>query len=330
MTTLVTGSAGFIGFHVTAHLLDRGEKVIGIDDLNPYYDVALKQARLVRLEQRPGFVFDPVDVTDLEGMIGLVERHGEIDSIIHLAAQAGVRYSLTHPLGYIDRNVKGQIVMLEAARKLKNLKSFVYASSSSVYGRNKKQPFSVEDRADHPVSLYAATKRAAELVTESYCGLYGLPCIGLRFFTVYGPWGRPDMAYYLFTEAILKGRPIKIFNEGRMARDFTYIDDMLPAIAAASGPAAAEPGQHLLYNLGNHRPEQLLDFIATLERLLGRPAQRELLPMQPGDVPATYADIESARRDLGFEPKTPIAEGLARFVEWYREFHGAGGPPPTP
>ena len=323
MVFLVTGSAGFIGYHVAADLLDRGERVIGIDNFSPYYDVALKRARLARLEPRNGFSFEPVDLTDEAAMTALVERHPDIDAIIHLGAQAGVRYSLTHPLSYIDTNVKGQVILLEAARKLIGLKSLVYASSSSVYGSNEKQPFAVTDRVDHPTSLYAATKRAGELITDTYCRLYGLPCTGLRFFTVYGPWGRPDMAYYLFTEAILAGRPIKIFNKGRMRRDFTYVDDILPAIAAAAGPARGQPGEHRLYNLGNHRPETLLDFIATLERALGREAIRELAPMQPGDVTTTYADIETARRDLGFEPKTPIAEGLARFVAWYREYHGA-------
>ena len=325
MPVLVTGAAGFIGSHVARYLLDRGERVVGIDNMNAYYDVALKQARLALLEPRNGFSFERVDLTDEAAMNGLFERHGDIDAIVHLGAQAGVRYSLTNPLSYIDTNVKGQVILLEAARKLKGLKSLVYASSSSVYGANEKQPFSTEDRVDHPVSLYAATKRAGELVTETYCRLYGLPCTGLRFFTVYGPWGRPDMAYYLFTDAILAGRPIKLFNEGRMQRDFTYIDDILPAIAAAAGPRRGEPGQHRIYNLGNHKPESLVDFIAALERALGKTAKHELAPMQPGDVTTTYADIESSRRDLGFDPKTPIGEGLARFAAWYREFHGTGG-----
>jgi UDP-glucuronate 4-epimerase len=322
MPILVTGSAGFIGSHVAQYLLDRGERVIGIDNLNPYYDVALKRARLARLEPRNGFSFTLLDVTDPEGLAALFARHPDIDAIVHLAAQAGVRYSLTNPLSYIDTNIKGQVVLLESARALKGLKSLVYASSSSVYGANEKQPFSTDDRADHPVSLYAASKRAAELMTETYTRLYGIPATGLRFFTVYGPWGRPDMAYYLFADAILAGRPIKLFNNGEMRRDFTYIDDILPAIAAAAGPARAEPGQHRLYNLGNHRPESLLDFIAALEDALGKKAIRELAPMQPGDVTTTYADIETARRDLAFDPKTPVSEGLRRFVSWYREFHG--------
>jgi UDP-glucuronate 4-epimerase len=328
MALLVTGSAGFIGFHVARHLLDRGERVIGIDNLNPYYDVALKHARLAQLEGRDGFAFHPVDVADMAATTALVERHPDIDRIIHLAAQAGVRYSLTQPLAYVEANVKGQVVLLEAARRLPMLKSFVYASSSSVYGANTKQPFSVEDRADHPVSLYAATKRAGELITESYCRLYGLPCTGLRFFTVYGPWGRPDMAAYLFTDAILAGRPIKVFNHGRMERDFTYIDDIVPAIVAAAETAPAPPGEHHLYNLGNNHPEKLADFIAVLEQALGRTAVKEMLPMQPGDVASTYADIEAARRDLGFAPQVPIAIGLPRFVAWYRDYHGINEPTP--
>src|SRR5258708_15391357 len=255
-------------------------------------------------------------------MQALAERYPDIDAIIHLAAQAGVRHSLTDPLAYIEANVKGQVVMLETARRMGRLKSFVYASSSSVSGRAAAQPFSVDERADQPESLYAASKRSGELIAESYSRLYGLPCTGLRFFTVYGPWGRPDMAAYLFTDAILAGRPIKEFNEGRMARDFTFVEDMLLAIIAAAGPARAEPGQHRLYNLGNNRPEELFYFIAVLGRALGREERKELFPMQPGDVPATYADIEPARRDLGFEPHTPITIGLPRFVAWYREYHG--------
>ena len=322
MLCLVTGCAGFIGFHVTQYLLDRGERVIGIDDLNAYYDVALKHARLAQLQGRARFEFHQIDVADPAAMTGLVERYPDIDTIIHLAAQAGVRYSLTQPLAYVEANVKGQVVLLETARNLAKLKSLVYASSSSVYGASTKQPFSVEEPADHPVSLYAATKRAGELITESYCRLYKLPCTGLRFFTVYGPWGRPDMAAFLFTDAILAGRPIQVFNQGQMARDFTYVDDIVPAIVTAAETAPAAPGEHRLYNLGNNHPEALLDFIAVLETALGRKAVKEMLPMQLGDVPTTYADIGPARRDLGFEPRTPIAVGLPRFVAWYREYHG--------
>jgi UDP-glucuronate 4-epimerase len=323
MSWLVTGSAGFIGFHVATDLLGRGERVIGVDNINAYYDVRLKQARLGILNAYDTFEFHRIDLTDLPAMTALVERHGEIDTIIHLAAQAGVRYSLADPLAYVDANVKGQVVLLEAARKLRRLKSVVYASSSSVYGNETKQPFSTEDRVEHPVSLYAATKRAGELITESYCKLYGLNCTGLRFFTVYGPWGRPDMAYYSFTEAILANRPIQVFNEGRLARDFTYVDDAVPAILAAAALPEAQPGQHRLYNIGNNRPEALLDFIAVLEAALGRRAIKEMLPMQPGDVLTTYADIAPAQRDLGFQPETPIAIGLPRFVAWYRQYHRA-------
>jgi UDP-glucuronate 4-epimerase len=322
MSFLVTGAAGFIGSHVAHHLLDRGERVLGIDNLSPYYDVALKEARLARLTSRTGFAFDLIDIADPAAMAGFFARNPGIETIIHLAAQAGVRYSLIEPLSYVEANVKGVVVLLEAARKLGGLKGLVYASSSSVYGGNEKQPFSVDDRVDHPVSLYAATKRAGELMVESYCRLYGLPAIGLRFFTVYGPWGRPDMACYLFTEAILADRPIQVFNAGQMSRDFTYIDDVVSAIAAAAS-LRLKPGEHRLYNIGNHRPERLIDFIAVLEDALGRRAVKEMLPMQPGDVPTTYADIEPARRDLGYMPATPITVGLPRFVAWYREYTGA-------
>ena len=321
MAVLVTGSAGFIGFHVAAHLLDRGERVVGADNLNPYYDVALKHARLARLETRRGFQFHKIDIGDLAAVSALIESHPEIDTIIHLAAQAGVRYSLIDPLAYVDANVRGQVVLLEAARKLRTLRAFVYASTSSVYGANEKQPFSVEDRVDRPVSLYAASKRAGELIAESYRRVYGLSSVGLRFFTVYGPWGRPDMAAYLFTDAILAGRPIQVFNRGQMQRDFTFIDDVVSAVAAAAS-LRLTAGEHRLYNIGNSRPEKLLDFIAVLEQALGLEAKKEMRPMQPGDVPSTYADIGAARRDLGYDPKTPITEGLPRFVEWYREYLG--------
>jgi len=321
MSILVTGAAGFIGFHVARNLLDRGERVIGVDNLNDYYDVSLKEARLVMLREYRDFTFAKLDVADRGGIFDLVESHSDLRDIIHLAAQAGVRHSLQDPYCYIEANVMGTLVMLEAARRVRGLRGMVYASSSSVYGANTKQPFSVDDRVDHPVSLYGATKRSCELMAESYSRLYGLPTTGLRFFTVYGPWGRPDMAAYLFTRAIQAGEPIQVFNEGRMARDFTYIDDIVAGvIAAAERPAAA--GEHRIYNLGNHRPEQLLDFIGVIERLLGRTATKRLMPMQLGDVPASYADIEAARRDLGFEPKATIETGLAAFVDWYRQYHG--------
>jgi UDP-glucuronate 4-epimerase len=321
MSILLTGAAGFIGFHVAKALLDRGERLIAVDNLNDYYDVSLKEARLAKLRAHPGFTFAKLDVSDRNSIFALVERHADLHGIIHLAAQAGVRHSLRNPYTYIDANVMGTLVMLEAARRADRLRGIVYASSSSVYGANTKQPFCVEDRADQPVSLYGATKRSAELMAEAYTRLYGLSATGLRFFTVYGPWGRPDMAAFLFTRAILAGEPIKVFNAGRMARDFTYIDDIVQGtIAAHDRPSGS--GVHRIYNLGNHRPERLLDFIAVFERLLGATASKQLLPMQPGDVAESYADIEAARRDLGFEPKTTIETGLASFVQWYKEYHG--------
>jgi UDP-glucuronate 4-epimerase len=323
MSILLTGVAGFIGFHVAKSLLERGEQVVGIDNLNEYYDVRLKRARLGELCHFPGFAFVKLDVADRDRVFALVDNRKDLRSVIHLAAQAGVRYSLENPYAYVDANVTGTLVMLEAARRVKNLTAITYASSSSAYGANKKQPFSVEDRVDQPVSLYAATKRSCELIVHAYSHLYGLPATGLRFFTVYGPWGRPDMAAYLFTRAILADEPIKVFNEGRMARDFTYIDDVVGGtIAAHDRPPAPEAGvPHRIYNLGNHRPEKLLDFIAVLERELGRTARKELLPLQPGDVPESFADIEASRRDLGFEPKTTIEVGLARFIQWYKQYH---------
>ena len=322
MTILVTGAAGFIGFHAAKRLLERGESVIGVDDLNPYYDVTLKRARLSHLERQPGFRFHRLSVADPEAMAALFARHNDIGPILHLAAQAGVRYSLTNPFAYVEANVLGQLVLLETARKLKGLSGITYASSSSVYGGNEKQPFSVRDRTDRPLSLYAATKRSAELVSEAYASLYGLALTGLRFFTVYGPWGRPDMAYSLFTEAILKGEPITVFNKGRMKRDFTYIDDILPAIVTAIEKNPARPGENRLYNLGKGRPEPLSRFIALLEREIGKKAVKRFLPMQPGDAVSTFADIEEARADLAFAPKTSLAEGLSRFVVWYKEYHG--------
>jgi UDP-glucuronate 4-epimerase len=322
MPILLTGAAGFIGFHVAKALLDRGDRVLGIDNVNDYYDVRLKEARLDRLRIYPGFDFAKLDVADRDGILALVEGHRDLRSIIHLAAQAGVRYSLENPYAYVDANVMGTLVMFEAARRIDGLTGITYASSSSVYGANRQQPFGVDDRVDEPVSLYAATKRSCELLAHTYSHLYGLPATGLRFFTVYGPWGRPDMAAYLFTSAIFAGRPIKVFNHGRMDRDFTYIDDIVAGTIAAHDRPPAGGVPHRIYNLGNHRPEKLLDFIAVIERALGRTAEKELLPLQPGDVPESFADIESSRRDLGFDPKTTIEVGLARFVEWYKAYHG--------
>ena len=322
MTILVTGVAGFIGFHVAQALLRRGETVCGLDNVNDYYAVALKRARLAELAKSRAFAFHEIDIADRDAVAAACGRHPEISGIIHLAAQAGVRYSLVNPYAYVQSNLMGQVVMLEAARRLDRLRAFVYASSSSVYGANTKQPFAIEDRVDDPVSLYAATKRACELAAISYCHLYAMPATGLRFFTVYGPWGRPDMAAYLFADAIVAGRPIDVFNEGRMARDFTYIDDVVAGTVAAFDRQPPAGAPHRLYNLGNHRPEKLTRFIEVLEQALGRTAQKRLLPMQPGDVTESFADIEASRRDLGFEPRTPIEVGIPNFVRWYREYHG--------
>ena len=324
MTILVTGVAGFIGSHLAKALLERGEQVVGIDNLNDYYDPALKEARLAFLRDNSAFTFHRLELADQKALPELCASMPEIEVMVHLAAQAGVRYSLEHPHAYIDANVTGQLVVMEACRRLPHLKHLVYASSSSVYGANTKLPFSIEDPVDRPVSLNAATKRSVELMAECYSRLYGLPMTGLRFFTVYGPWGRPDMSPYIFTKAILEGRPIRIFNDGDMRRDFTYIDDIVAGTRAAleRTPEAVDGGPpHRVYNLGNHRAEELMRFIEVLEQACGREAIKEFAEMQPGDVKETYADIEASRRDLGFEPTTSIEEGLPRFVKWYREYH---------
>jgi UDP-glucuronate 4-epimerase len=318
---LVTGAAGFIGSHVAAALLNRGEQVLGVDNLNAYYDVALKEARLARLEASPGFLARRLDVSDRDAMFALANEFPEISSVVHLAAQAGVRHSLVDPFVYVQSNVMGQVVVFELARRLKEIKHLLYASSSSVYGGNKTLPFSVTDRVEMPNSLYAATKRADELIGYTYSHLWGIPATGLRFFTVYGPWGRPDMAAFIFTRAILNAEPIRVFNHGEMWRDFTYIDDVVHGVLhALDRPAQGSP-PHALYNLGNHRSEKLTDFIAVIEKSLGKKAELRMEPLQPGDVPATYADIEESRRDLGFEPVTSIEVGIPRFVAWYREFY---------
>jgi UDP-glucuronate 4-epimerase len=326
MSVIVTGAAGFIGYHVAAALLARGEHVIGVDNLNTYYDPALKAARLSRLEHADRFVFHRLDVADRDGMFALVDAAPDVDRVVHLAAQAGVRYSLANPWAYVDANIHGQLTVMEACRRLPRFRHLVYASSSSVYGGNDKLPFAVTDPVDRPISVYAASKRAAELFAETHAHLHRMPMTGLRFFSVYGPWGRPDMAAYLFTRAILAGEPIQVFNAGDMARDFTYIDDIVAGVLAAMArpPADDRPNAspHRIYNLGNHRSEDLNRFIALLEDACGRPAVREPREMQPGDVRATYADIESARRELGFAPETPIDVGLRRFVDWYRGYHG--------
>jgi UDP-glucuronate 4-epimerase len=322
VAVLVTGAAGFIGSHVARVLLARGDEVLGIDDLNPYYDPALKQARLARLEAEPGFRFARLDIADRAGMEALVRAEGAgLTGVVHLAAQAGVRHSLTHPFDYVRSNLEGHLVVLECARHhMKALRHLVYASSSSVYGGNTTSPFSVEDRVDTPISLYAATKRADELIGHTYAHLYGIPQTGLRFFTVYGPWGRPDMAAFLFAEAITAGRPITLFNHGRMRRDFTYVDDIVAGVLAALDRPPSGPAPHRLYNLGNNRPVELLRFVELIEQQLGQVAVRELAPIQPGDVPATCADIEATTRDLGWRPTTGIEDGIARFIAWYREW----------
>jgi len=324
MTILLTGAAGFIGFHVAKALLERGEQVIGVDNLSDYYDVSLKEARLTQLTPNKNFLFHKINITDKNAMLDLGKNATTITHIIHLAAQAGVRYSLVNPYAYVETNVLGHIVMLEMARSLPNLRHFIYASSSSVYGGNTKSPFAVEDPVEKPISLYAATKRSDELITWTYAHLYRIPCTGLRFFTVYGPWGRPDMAAYLFTNNILANQPIKIFSYGNMRRDFTYIDDIVLGVLATIDKAPIAKNDNppaKIYNLGNSRSEKLMDFISTLEEALGKKAQYDFQPPQPGDVPETFADIEVSVRDLGYNPKTTVREGISRFVAWYKEYH---------
>ena len=323
MHILLTGAAGFIGMHTAQRLLARGDTVLGIDNLNDYYAVALKRARLEPLQKHPGFAFEQVDVSDREAMARLFATH-RFDAVVHLAAQAGVRYSITHPTAYLDSNLTGFGHILEGCRAQK-LGHLVYASSSSVYGGNTKMPFEESDAVDHPVSLYAATKKANELMAHTYSHLYGLPTTGLRFFTVYGPWGRPDMAYFSFTRAVLEGRPIQVFNHGQMKRDFTYIDDIVEGVLRVlDKPATPENvggTPYRIFNIGNHDPVPLMDFIGCIEQALGREATKEFLPMQDGDVPATYASTEALHRWVGFAPSTPLKEGIERFVRWYREYH---------
>jgi UDP-glucuronate 4-epimerase len=319
---LVTGAAGFIGAAVCHALLARGDSVVGVDILNAYYDVGLKEARLARLAGDKGFSFHKADIADKDAMMALAGSGAT--AIVHLAAQPGVRYSLENPFAYVTANVMGQAVMLELARALHDagaLRHFVYASSSSVYGANKKTPFAVGDSVEHPNSLYAATKRADELFGHTYAHLYGIPCTGLRFFTVYGPWGRPDMAPILFASAIARGQPITVFNHGEMWRDFTFIDDIVSGVLKALDRPATGTPPHALYNLGNRKSEKLTDFIAEIEKALGRKAEMIMAPMQPGDVPATYADIEASIRDLDFHPITPIGVGIPKFVAWFRDYY---------
>jgi UDP-glucuronate 4-epimerase len=320
---MVTGAAGFIGMHVAQALLARGDDVIGVDNLNAYYDPALKQARLDRLRRQSRFRFSAVDISDPEAIADLTSRNPDIDRIVHLAAQAGVRHSLSAPYDYVRANVLGQTAMIEAARLLPRLDHFVYASSSSVYGANTKLPFAIADRVDHPVSLYAATKRSGELIAEAYTHLYGIPQTGLRFFTVYGPWGRPDMAYYLFTHAIMTGKPITLYQGGRPQRDFTYIDDIVAGVLGALDRPPTSDNPHRIYNLGNNRTEPVSRLVDVIERAVNQKAVIEFAPLQPGDVERTFADIDDSRRDLGFEPSITIDDGIQRFVDWYRSENGA-------
>jgi UDP-glucuronate 4-epimerase len=335
MRVLVTGAAGFIGFHVTRRLLDRGDEVVGIDNLNAYYDPELKRARLAQLDGRQGFCFIQLDVADREAMPRLFAENG-FERVVHLAAQAGVRYSLDHPHAYVDSNIVGFVNVLEGCRHA-GVQHLVYASSSSVYGANEKIPFSVEDNVDHPISLYAASKKANELMAHAYSHLFGLPTTGLRFFTVYGPWGRPDMAYFKFTRDILAGRPIDIFNNGKHLRDFTYIDDIVEGVVrtldhiatpaagwdAKTPDPASSAAPYRIYNIGNNRPISLLDFVASIEKAVGMTADKIMLPQQSGDMETTFANIDSLQKAIGFRPDTPIDDGMARFVEWFRDFYNA-------
>ena len=332
MAVLVTGGAGFIGFHTAARLMERGERVVGLDNVNDYYSVQLKRDRVAELQRRFGdlYRFVEADFADNAGLQAALGAE-DFDRIVHLGAQAGVRYSIENPHAYVQSNLVGHLNLLELGRH-RGSSHLVYASSSSVYGGNKTLPFRVEDRVDHPLSLYAATKKADELMSETYASLYRLPQTGLRFFTVYGPWGRPDMAMWIFTKAIFEGRPINVFGEGNMRRDFTYIDDIVTGVVAALDNPPPDDGEekaggsrnpHRLYNIGNNRSEELTRMIEILEEACGRKAERNLMPMQPGDVRDTYADISAIQRDTGFQPTTPIDVGIPRFVEWYRGYHGA-------
>ena len=335
MTTLVTGSAGFIGFHLCRRLLEEGRDVVGVDCVNDYYDPKLKEDRLAILAGYPAFRFQRLDLSDREASAGLFAGT-KFDRVVNLAAQAGVRYSLQHPHAYVEANITAFLNVLEGCRH-SEVEHLVFASSSSVYGANTHMPFSVRDNVDHPVSLYAATKKANELMAHSYAHLYGIPVTGLRFFTVYGPWGRPDMALFLFTKAILEGRPIDVYNQGDMKRDFTYVDDIITGVVRVmeriSSPDPDWSGDHpnpatsrapyRLYNIGNHQPIGLLEFVETVERALGKKAKKNFLPMQPGDVKATCADVDDLAADVGFSPSTPLADGVERFVAWYQDYYGA-------
>ena len=330
---LVTGAAGFIGFHVAQRLLREGRDVVGLDNMNSYYDPALKEARRAELAKSSRLRFVKLDLANRDGMASLFKEH-RFPYVVHLAAQAGVRHSLVDPFAYVDANLTGFTTILEGCRH-NSCRHLLYASSSSVYGSNTKMPFSVHENVDHPLSLYGASKKANELMSHAYAHLFGLPTTGLRFFTVYGPWGRPDMAMWIFTKAILAGEPIKLFNNGNMRRDFTYVDDVVESVARlvdrrpTGNPdfstASPDPGSSSapwrVYNIGNNKPVELLEVVRLLEETLGKKAKRELMPMQPGDVPATYADVDDLMRDVDFRPATPIAEGIRRFIEWYRAYH---------
>ena len=334
MTYLITGAAGFIGFYLSKRLLAQGKSVVGIDNLSDYYDVNLKKTRLRELEGSSEFTFYKLDLADREGVENLFSEN-KFDCVVNLAAQAGVRYSLTNPHAYIDSNIVGFLNILEGCRH-NDVKHLVFASSSSVYGANTKMPFSVHHNVDHPVSLYAATKKSNELMAHTYSSLYKLPCTGIRFFTVYGPLGRPDMALFLFTRAILENKPIDVYNHGKMKRDFTYIDDIVEGVARLTDKvpepnlawngddpdSATSYAPYRLYNIGNNNPVDLMKFIGVLEDCLGKKAEKNLLPMQPGDVPETYADVDDLAEDAGFKPFTPIEEGIKKFVDWYREYYG--------
>lgn len=332
MTILVTGAAGFIGYFLSLRLLEAKEQVYGVDVLSDYYDVSLKQDRLAQLQAFENFTFEQMDLSDRTLVSTLFANH-TFDCVVHLAAQAGVRYSLENPLAYADSNLLGFVNILEGCRHSK-IAHLVFASSSSVYGQNRKVPFSTEDRVDHPVSLYAATKKANELMAHSYSHLYDLPVTGLRFFTVYGPWGRPDMAYFKFVDAIAQNQPIDVYNHGQMKRDFTYVDDVVEGImrvmkkpphklsaAAAQDQGGDSTAAYKIYNIGNHSPVTLMDFITTIEQAMGKEAQKNMMPMQPGDVPATYADVQDLMNDVGFKPDTPLSAGIQKFVTWYKDYY---------
>jgi UDP-glucuronate 4-epimerase len=323
MTILLTGAAGFIGMHVAESLLARGEQVVGLDNLNAYYDVRLKQARLARLEAWPGFRFIPADVADRDAMLGLADSESGVTRIVHLAAQPGVRHSLIDPFAYVQANVMGHLVVLELARRLKRLEHLVYASSSSVYGGNRALPFAETDRVDHPVSLYAATKRSGELISESYAHLFGLPQTGLRFFTVYGPWGRPDMAPWMFAEAILTGRPITLYDAGRLKRDFTFVEDISAGVVGCLDHPAPASAPRLL-NIGNHRSVEVRRFVTVLEEALGQRAIVVDTPRPATDVVETFADIDAIRAVCGYEPRTSIESGIPRFAEWFLSWRKRG------